>query len=101
MRETRRRPWFLTADHALPFAKLQKLEETIMPLAIPLEQMSVAEKLAALEEIWDDLARTPENVPSPAWHADVLAARERRIAGGASRFLDVAEAKQAVRARLK
>jgi hypothetical protein len=72
-----------------------------MHIALPLEQMTAADKLQAIEEIWADLAGEPEDVPSPSWHADVLRSREQRIADGASRFLDVAEAKQAVRERLK
>ncbi|MCD6198572.1 MAG: addiction module protein [Deltaproteobacteria bacterium] len=72
-----------------------------MQIAIPLERMSATDKLKAIEEIWTDLARASEDVPSPSWHSDVLRAREQRIAAGASRFLDIAEAKQAVRERLK
>jgi hypothetical protein len=34
-------------------------------------------------------------------HADVLRARERRIADGSSRFLGIAEAKAAVRERIQ
>ncbi|MBM4153543.1 MAG: addiction module protein [Lentisphaerae bacterium] len=72
-----------------------------MTIAIPLERMSAADKLRAIEEIWEDLARVAEDVPSPAWHADVLQARERRIENGEARFLDVAMAKQAVREQLR
>jgi len=72
-----------------------------MHLTIPLEQMSVEEKLQVIEEIWIDLAGTPENIPSPSWHADVLRAREKRISEGTSNFLDIAQAKEAVRRRLK
>ena len=72
-----------------------------MQLAIPLDRMSVTEKLEVIEEIWADLSRTPDDVPSPSWHEDVLKAREARIAAGTSRFLDAAAAKQAVRDRLK
>lgn len=72
-----------------------------MQIAIPLERMSAADKLQAIEEIWADLARASEDVPSPSWHADVLRVREQRIADGTSRFLDIAQAKQAVRERLK
>nr|VFJ93679.1 MAG: Putative addiction module component [Candidatus Kentron sp. LFY]VFJ93732.1 MAG: Putative addiction module component [Candidatus Kentron sp. LFY] len=71
-----------------------------MQIAIPLEQMSVTDKLQAIEEIWTDLASQSENVPSPSWHTDVLRAREQRIADGTSRFLDIQEAKQAVRERI-
>ena len=72
-----------------------------MPLTIPLEQMSVEDKLQAIEEIWADLAGTPGDIPSPSWHADVLRTREQRISEGTSDFLDIAEAKNAVREQLK
>lgn len=72
-----------------------------MHLAIPLQQMTAADKLQAIEEIWADLIRESEDVPSPAWHGDILRARERRIADGTARFLDIADAKQAVREQLK
>jgi len=72
-----------------------------MPFSIPLEQMSVEDKLQAIEEIWADLVDTPEDIPSPSWHADLLRAREKRISEGASHFLDIAEAKKAVREQLK
>jgi hypothetical protein len=72
-----------------------------MHLTIPLKQMTAADKLQAIEEIWTDLIRESSDVPSPAWHEDVLRAREQRIADGTSRFLDIAEAKQAVRELLK
>ncbi|MBN1515648.1 addiction module protein [Candidatus Sumerlaeota bacterium] len=72
-----------------------------MRLTIPLKQMSVEDKLQAIEEIWTDLAGMPEDIPSPSWHADVLRAREQRISEGKSHFLDIADAKNAVRDRLK
>jgi len=72
-----------------------------MQFTIPLKQMSVEDKLQAIEEIWADLADTPENVPSPHWHADVLRAREKRISEGKSHFLDIADAKRGVREQIK
>jgi hypothetical protein len=33
-----------------------------------IEDMSVEEKLALMERLWDDLSRRPENIPSPEWH---------------------------------
>lgn len=71
-----------------------------MHLAIPLQQMTVQDKLTAIEEIWTDLAQEPEHVPSPGWHGDVLRAREQRIENGTARFLDIEEAKRAVRERI-
>ncbi len=72
-----------------------------MQFAIPLERMSTLEKLRAIEDIWADLVCKRDDVPSPSWHADILHAREERIANGTSRFLDIEEAKQAVREHLK
>ena len=69
--------------------------------AIPLDKMTTADKLRALEEIWSDLQRTPEDVPSPAWHTDVLRAREDRVREGASHFGDWADAKGRIRERTR
>lgn len=68
-----------------------------MKLAIPLDQMTTAEKLRALEQIWENLCRTPNEVPSPSWHADVLQDREKRIQQGSSQFVDWSEAKKRIR----
>ncbi len=72
-----------------------------MPIAIPLKTMTATDKLQAIEEIWADLAREAGDVPSPAWHGDVLRSRERRIADGTARFLDIDDAKLAVREQVK
>lgn len=68
-----------------------------MELALPLDQMTTAEKLRALEQIWENLCRTPDEIPSPSWHADVLRDREKRVQEGSSQFVDWAEAKQKIR----
>jgi hypothetical protein len=68
-----------------------------MKVTIPLDTMTTAEKLQAIEEIWTDLQRVAEEIPSPAWHADVLAAREDRVREGRSQFADWGEAKSRIR----
>jgi hypothetical protein len=67
---------------------------------IQLNKMTISDKLRALEDIWDDLQRTPEEIPSPAWHADVLRARKKRIREGKSQFNDWPEAKCRIRERV-
>jgi hypothetical protein len=49
-------------------------------ISIPLDKMSLAEKLEAMEAIWTDLSRTPDDVPVPQWHRDVLKARQDSLA---------------------
>ena len=65
-----------------------------MELLLPLDQMTTPDKLRALEQIWEDLCRSPESSPCPSWHADVLEAREKRIREGSSHFTDWSEAKE-------
>lgn len=72
-----------------------------MHFTIPLDKMTATDKLQAIEEIWADLSLASEDVPSPAWHADVLRAREERISDGRSRFLDIEEAKKSVREQVR
>nr|VFK80665.1 MAG: Putative addiction module component [Candidatus Kentron sp. SD] len=77
-----------------------------MSIAIPLETMTTTDKSRAIEEIWTDLVRSldanaSESIPSLSWYADILRDREQRIADGTSRFLDIAEAKQAVRGQIE
>lgn len=68
-----------------------------MDVTLPLDQMTVAEKLRVLETVWDDLCRNQANVPSPNWHGDVLAVRERRLATGSERTANWEEAKRRIR----
>ncbi|MDZ4857917.1 MAG: addiction module protein [Candidatus Hydrogenedentes bacterium] len=67
-----------------------------MDVVIPLDKMSVAEKLRAMEESWDDLQRGSGEVPSPAWHEDILRARENRVNEGVSNYADWSEAKDRI-----
>ena len=53
-----------------------------MPFNLPLKEMTLHEKLAAMESLWEDLARTPETIESPAWHKDILDERQKRLATG-------------------
>ena len=71
-----------------------------MPFNLPLKEMTLQEKLAAMESLWEDLARTPEAIESPAWHKDTLDERRQRLAEGQSRFIDWETAKADIRTKL-
>ena len=71
-----------------------------MATALPLKDMSVREKLAAMEALWEELSRTPETIESPAWHKDVLDERQQRIADGKSQFKDWDDAKGEIRRKV-
>ncbi|MBI5524933.1 MAG: addiction module protein [Deltaproteobacteria bacterium] len=63
--------------------------------------MTTRDKIRAMEQIWDDLQRTAEAVPSPAWHADVLKARKRRAHRAVARFSEWQDAKKRIRERAR
>ncbi len=59
-----------------------------MSIQLPLESMTLAEKLEAMEVIWADISRSPADLPSPDWHTGVLDERRRHVAEGKRKFLD-------------
>ena len=71
-----------------------------MQVTLPLDRMTTLEKLRVIEEVWDDLCRSKEDIPSPSWHADVLRLREEQVRSGESTFLELNEAKRVLRERL-
>lgn len=71
-----------------------------MTVRLPLDKMTVREKLRVMEELWEDLSRDPENVKSPGWHGQVLKEREARIASGSAIFISWERAKKEIRRRV-
>ena len=68
-----------------------------MDVSLPLDKMTVEDKLRALEILWEDLCRNPGDVPSPEWHGDVLESRRKRVEEGKERILPWSEVKQHLR----
>lgn len=62
--------------------------------AAEIEKMSLDERLQTMELLWASLARTPDEVPSPDWHGDVLAKRMAKIDRGEAEFLTIPELKE-------
>jgi Putative addiction module component len=59
-----------------------------MAIQLPLQQMSIADKLEAMELLWADLSKQPNALPSPAWHQSVLEERRQGVLSGELKFLD-------------
>jgi hypothetical protein len=71
-----------------------------MAINLPLKDMTLQEKLAVMEWLWEDLSRTPEAIESPAWHKTILDERRQRSTEGTSRFVDWETAKKDIRSKL-
>jgi Putative addiction module component len=72
-----------------------------MEATLPLDKMTVAEKLRAMEMLWADLSCNEAQIESPAWHGDVLRDREAKIKSGEEKFLDLETVKKQLRDKLK
>jgi len=71
-----------------------------MEAILPLDKMSIAEKLRAMEMLWADLSRNEAQWESPAWHEDVLRDREAKVKSGKESFMDWETAKKQLRDKL-
>ena len=68
-----------------------------MAISIPLEKMSVEEKIQAMESLWDDLRNRAGDALSPAWHGDELARRGAAVVSGKETFEFWDSAKESIR----
>lgn len=64
-----------------------------MASTLPLEKMSVEEKLRAMEFLWDELCNKAGDIDSPTWHEDILAERDAMQKRGDDEFEDWKAAK--------
>ena len=67
-----------------------------MEISIPLDKMSIDEKIQAMETIWDDLCQKAGSLSSPDWHQQVLQEREDGIKEGREEFISLEKAKEKV-----
>ena len=72
-----------------------------MTVTLPLDVMSVNDKIQAMESIWLSFTQNAIEMESPSWHGDVLAAREARASDGSSRYSDWNQAKLRIRAAVQ
>ena len=68
-----------------------------MPVVLPPQKMSRAEKLRAMEALWVDLSKDDDRFESPAWHAQALRKAERAMKNGKAKFSVWEEAKKRIR----
>jgi len=66
---------------------------------LPLNEMSVEEKLQTMEALWLSLSADLASIESPAWHEEKLAERERKIESGEAKFVEWEKAKADIQRR--
>jgi len=66
---------------------------------LPLNEMSVEEKLQTMEALWQSLSADHAGIESPPWHEKELAEREQKVESGETTFVDWEKAKAEIRRR--
>jgi putative addiction module component (TIGR02574 family) len=69
------------------------------PIIPSVFSLSPAEKLQLVEDLWDDLAATPEAVPVHDWQKEELTRRKANLAKNPASGLAWDDVKRRVRAR--
>ena len=69
------------------------------PSATTIFDLSPSEKLQLVEDLWDDLASTPEAVPVLDWQKDELARRKANLLSNPASGLEWEEVQRRVRSR--
>ena len=64
---------------------------------LEIETMGTAERLEAIEMLWDALCHDETNIQSPAWHEEILNARRQRIESGEATFYTLEQLKERLR----
>ena len=49
-----------------------------MEISLPLSEMTLEEKLQAMEAIWADISSDGSNFSPPKWHGQILEERQQR-----------------------
>ena len=71
-----------------------------MSATLQIDQMTLEEKLRAMEALWDDLCRREEFLPVHQWQKDILDERERLVEQGEAEFVDWETAKKRIAERI-
>lgn len=67
-----------------------------MAHSLPLDEMSIEEKLQMMEALWEDLSRNAPSLAAPQWHGHVLSEREAALDRDEDSFEDWQQARERI-----
>ena len=70
---------------------------SVLDLKEEVSRLSKAERLEAMEWLWASLSKEQQEIESPEWHGEVLAARKAKVDSGEAQFLSIAQLKKRLR----
>ena len=72
-----------------------------MAVDLPLAQMSLDDKLLAMELLWGELSKTPERLEAPQWHRELLLQRLNQVQQCTASFQSLDKAISELRSELQ
>ncbi len=69
------------------------------PTVVTVFDLSPSEKLQLVEDLWDDLATTPDQIPLYSWQVDELARRKANLMNNPASGLTWDEVQRRIRSR--
>ena len=70
---------------------------SVAELKKEVSRLSRAEQLQTMEWLWASLSKKSEEIESPEWHGEILAARTAKVDAGEAEFLSVDQLKERLR----
>ena len=70
---------------------------SVAELKKEVSRLSKAERLEAMEWLWASLSKEQQEIESPEWHGEVLAARKAKVDSSEAQFLSIAQLKKRLR----
>jgi hypothetical protein len=67
-----------------------------MATLLPIDKMTIEEKLQAMEALWNDLCQQEAALPVHQWQKEILDERERLVERDEAQFSDWEEAKKRI-----
>jgi hypothetical protein len=67
-----------------------------MATPLPIDKMTIEEKLQAMEALWNDLCQQEAALPVHQWQKEILDERERLVERDEAQFSDWEEAKKRI-----
>ena len=71
-----------------------------MQYNLPLQDMSLSDKLQVMETLWADLSKQKSGYTPPDWHGEILEERKKRVKNEDISFTDWEVAKEEIRTRI-
>jgi putative addiction module component (TIGR02574 family) len=62
-----------------------------------IRKMSIPQRMEAIDRLWESIIDSGEDIPSPAWHEDILRERAARVKSGKAKFYTLEQVRKKLR----